>query len=43
MGPYRNQRVLEMEKENMEGDLSDLEVNTFISVAGEETLSEGKF
>jgi hypothetical protein len=43
VGPYRNQRLLEMEKENMQGDLSDLEVNTFISVAGEETLSEGKF
>ena len=43
VGPYRNQRAIETEKENMEGDLSDLQLNTFISVAGEETESEGKF
>ncbi len=43
VGPYRNQKTIETERENMEGDLSDLEVNCFISVASEETESEGKF
>jgi hypothetical protein len=43
VGPYWNQKTIELEKENMEGDLADLEVNTFIAVAGEETDAKEKF
>lgn len=39
VGPYRSQDRIDAEKENMEGDYSDLEVNTFISVAGADSES----
>jgi hypothetical protein len=39
VGPYRNQEKNDVERENMEGDFSDLQINTFISVAGEDFQS----
>jgi hypothetical protein len=43
VGPYRNQKKIELEKENMSGDFSDLEINTYISVAGEEETLTNNF
>ena len=33
VGRYRNQKLIDLEKENMDGDLSDLERNSMICVA----------
>jgi hypothetical protein len=33
VGGYKNQRLIELEKENMEGDFSDMLVESFIAVA----------
>jgi len=43
VGPYRNPKVMQLEKENMEGDFSDLQLNTFIAVPSENCEARRKF
>ena len=43
VGPYRNPKLIELEKENMDGDFSDLQLNTFIAVPSENCEAKRKF
>ena len=43
VGPYRNPKLIALDKENMEGDFSDLQLNTFIAVPSENCESKRKF
>jgi len=43
VGPYRNPKLIELEKENMDGDFSDLQLNTFIAVPSENCEFKRKF
>ena len=43
VGPYRNPKLIELEKENMDGDFSDLQLNTFIAVPSENCEAKRQF
>ena len=43
VGGYRNQRVIELEKENMDGDFSNLQLGTFIAVASKHCPDRRQF
>jgi hypothetical protein len=43
VGPFRNQRAIELEKENMDGDFSDLQVNSYIAVPSNHCENKRKF
>jgi hypothetical protein len=43
VGPFRNQRAIELEKENMDGDFSDLQINSYIAVPSNHCENKRKF
>src|SRR5450759_689618 len=43
VGPYRNPKLIALDKENMEGDFSDLQLNTFIAVPSGNCEAKRKF
>jgi hypothetical protein len=43
VGGYRNQQVIKLEKENMDGDFSDMQIRSFAAIASEGCLDKQSF